>query len=150
MAKKKPPKDYEVGYGKPPAATRFKPGQSGNRSGRPKGSKSFQAHVQTALNRRVKVTTGDKQRTMSKRAVIAEQVVNRAAGGDHKVIPLVAKFDHEQATAASSTNPHVDLWDTEEDRLLLARAKQRMRADESVEPDEDDDKDKGDSDVQFP
>lgn len=28
---------YDVGYGKPPATTRFKPGQSGNPRGRPKG-----------------------------------------------------------------------------------------------------------------
>jgi hypothetical protein len=31
---------YEVGYGKPPAATRFKPGQSGNPLGRSKGSRN--------------------------------------------------------------------------------------------------------------
>ena len=31
---------YEVGFAKPPAATRFKPGQSGNPKGRPNGSKS--------------------------------------------------------------------------------------------------------------
>ena len=30
---------YEVGYGKPPAHSQFKPGQSGNPSGRPKGSR---------------------------------------------------------------------------------------------------------------
>ncbi len=28
--KTKPTGDYEVGYGRPPAHTRFKPGQSGN------------------------------------------------------------------------------------------------------------------------
>jgi hypothetical protein len=28
--------DYEVGYKKPPKATQFKPGQSGNPAGRPK------------------------------------------------------------------------------------------------------------------
>lgn len=31
-------KPYQVGHGKPPEATRFKPGQSGNPKGRPKGS----------------------------------------------------------------------------------------------------------------
>jgi hypothetical protein len=31
---------YEVGYAKPPEATRFKPGQSGNPRGRPKGAKN--------------------------------------------------------------------------------------------------------------
>jgi hypothetical protein len=31
---------YEVGYGKPPRESRFKPGQSGNPGGRPKGSKN--------------------------------------------------------------------------------------------------------------
>jgi hypothetical protein len=31
---------YEVGYGRPPVETRFKPGQSGNPRGRPKGSKN--------------------------------------------------------------------------------------------------------------
>jgi hypothetical protein len=39
---KSPPKptDYEVGYGKPPKASRFAPGQSGNRRGRPKGARN--------------------------------------------------------------------------------------------------------------
>jgi hypothetical protein len=32
-----PPRDYEVGYGKPPSATRFKKGVSGNPKGRPRG-----------------------------------------------------------------------------------------------------------------
>jgi len=33
-------REYEVGHGKPPKDTRFKPGQSGNPGGRPKGSKN--------------------------------------------------------------------------------------------------------------
>jgi hypothetical protein len=39
LAARPRPDTYEVGYGKPPAHSRFKPGQSGNPSGRPKGSK---------------------------------------------------------------------------------------------------------------
>lgn len=35
-----PGSHYEVGFGKPPKASRFTPGQSGNPKGRPKGSKN--------------------------------------------------------------------------------------------------------------
>jgi hypothetical protein len=34
-------RDYDVGYRKPPREHQFKPGQSGNPKGRPRGSKSF-------------------------------------------------------------------------------------------------------------
>lgn len=37
--------EYEVGYGKPPRASQFKPGVSGNRKGRPKRQKSDLASV---------------------------------------------------------------------------------------------------------
>ena len=32
--------DYDVGFAKPPAASRFKPGRSGNPKGRPKGARN--------------------------------------------------------------------------------------------------------------
>ena len=32
--------DYEVGYGKPPKSRQWKPGQSGNPKGRPKGARN--------------------------------------------------------------------------------------------------------------
>ena len=32
---------YPIGYKKPPRDTQFKPGQSGNFKGRPKGAKNF-------------------------------------------------------------------------------------------------------------
>ena len=43
------PADYEVGRGKPPLHTRFKPGESGNPKGRPKGVRNFKTDVQATL-----------------------------------------------------------------------------------------------------
>ena len=40
--------DYAVGYGRPPKATQFKPGRSGNPRGRPKGAKSEDTMIATS------------------------------------------------------------------------------------------------------
>ena len=41
---------YEVGRGKPPVHTRWKPGQSGNPGGRPKHSRNFGTIVEWAVS----------------------------------------------------------------------------------------------------
>ena len=41
--------DGEVGYRRPPVSTRFKPGRSGNPSGRPKGAKGTKATAKRVL-----------------------------------------------------------------------------------------------------
>jgi hypothetical protein len=52
---------YSVGYGKPPKATRFKPGQSGNPRGRPKASPCVADLVRKELKRkRVIVEDGER------------------------------------------------------------------------------------------
>ena len=83
---------YDVGYGKPPATTRFKAGQSGNPRGRPKGS-SNKAKM-PALNeermksilleeayRTIKVNEGAGQISVPMaQAVIRSLAVNAAKG----------------------------------------------------------------------
>lgn len=82
--------DYEVGYGKPPKETRFKPGKSGNPAGRPKGAKNRQP----ALNEeRLKtiileeayrtITVNDGQRPVTvpmAQAIVRSLAVNAAKG----------------------------------------------------------------------
>jgi Family of unknown function (DUF5681) len=49
-------KDREVGYGRPPKATRFAPGRSGNPRGRPPGVKSLSDIVRRIVGQKVTVT----------------------------------------------------------------------------------------------
>src|ERR1700745_1334214 len=45
--------DYEVGYGKPPKRSQFKPGKSGNPRGRPKGTASFKSDLAAEMRERI-------------------------------------------------------------------------------------------------
>jgi hypothetical protein len=80
---------YSVGYGKPPSNGQFKPGQSGNPRGRPKGAKNFATAIDDELRARVTVTENGARRRVSKREVIAKRLVNRAAEGDLRALPLL-------------------------------------------------------------
>jgi hypothetical protein len=46
---------HAVGYKRPPVDRQFKPGQSGNPKGRPKGRKNLKTIVVEALHKKVKV-----------------------------------------------------------------------------------------------
>ena len=73
---------YEVGYGKPPKHTRFKPGQSGHPRGRPRGQLNFRTAVREALKEKITVREGDRTRTVSKMDAIIQVTFNKALKGD--------------------------------------------------------------------
>ena len=49
---------YEVGYGRPPLSTRFKPGQSGNPKGRAKQSRNLRTIVKQVSNEQMQIREG--------------------------------------------------------------------------------------------
>lgn len=85
----KPDGSYEVGFGKPPAHTRFKKGQSGNPKGRPRGAKNISTLVSHALDERVEIKEAGQRRMLTKREVIAKQLVNKSAGSDLKALSML-------------------------------------------------------------
>lgn len=97
MSHKKPKKPYEVGYGKPPKATRFKPGQSGNKKGRPKGSKNNATLLNLELDKRITITENGKKQTITKREAMFKQLVNGAIGGNIYKATLVTKLSDQTA-----------------------------------------------------
>ena len=82
--------DYDVGYGKPPKASQFKPGQSGNRRGRPKGrsgtSKSVATTLEDMLNKQVLVRDGNGTRKVTMLEAILHGIGVRAFKGDAKAV----------------------------------------------------------------
>jgi Family of unknown function (DUF5681) len=74
--------DYPVGFGKPPKHTQFKKGQSGNPMGRPRGSKDFSTLIYNELGERVSAKENGRTKSMTKREVMAKQLVNKGVKGD--------------------------------------------------------------------
>ncbi len=85
-------KDYDIGYGKPPKHTRFKPGQSGNPRGRPKKTKDIDKLFDQELNRTLRIQEDGQLRTLTKREVIVKGVINAAMKGDHRAQKLAIGF----------------------------------------------------------
>jgi hypothetical protein len=88
---KKKSSAYEVGYGRPPTATRFKKGRSGNPRGRPVGSSSRRAMelVLQEIFRPIKIREGDRVSSISGLQVAVRQLVAQAAKGNGPAVRLL-------------------------------------------------------------
>lgn len=73
---------YRVGYGRPPVASRFRKGASGNPKGRPKGSPSLQDLMAREARRHVKVKTADGVEAVPKIDVLVRKLYAKALEGD--------------------------------------------------------------------
>jgi len=70
------------GYGRPPKDGRFKPGCSGNPSGRPKGAHNLKTDLENILKKRVAIRENGKLRYGSSLEAIALKMYDTAAQGD--------------------------------------------------------------------
>ena len=89
VIKKKPKKGYEVGYKKPPKHTQFKPGQSGNPNGRPKGTKNLKTDLEEELKERIPIKEAGKAKKVSKQRAMVKALMAKAVGGDTKAVNIV-------------------------------------------------------------
>ena len=118
--------DYEIGYGRPPKASQFRKGQSGNPNGRPKGKRGLKSDLRAELTARVQVTENGRKMTLTKQRVIVKQLVAQAAKGDLRAIDKLSQLligvfgpDDETPPASRKLEP--------EDEDILASFEARLK-----------------------
>jgi hypothetical protein len=111
-------KSYTIGYGRPPVATRFRPGQSGNPRGRPKGSRSVGDVLEATLNRRVQITENGRARKMPAIEIVLLKLIQDAMRGNTAAIRLLLALTERYG---EKDGPGVDAGAlSREDRAILA------------------------------
>lgn len=92
---------YSVGYRKPPRDKQFKPGQSGNPRGRPKGKLSSRQLIEKYLDAKIKVMVGNREKMMTRReALIFGLIADGLKGKDkpRKLLLDLLLLDDNQAS----------------------------------------------------
>jgi hypothetical protein len=109
MPKKRPPSsaggddgDYEVGYGRPPTHSQFRPGQSGYPSGRRKGHRNLATDVKSTLFAPTRVTENGRTRTISTQEAALKRLREKALNGGLRAIELLIKVSDRFNNAADT------------------------------------------------
>ena len=120
---------YDVGYGKPPQHTQFKPGQSGNPKGRPKGVKNLATDVEEELSQKILVTEAGTQLETTKQRAMIKSLFAKALNGDVRasgvLINLILGLEQTRISAQSADAM------AEEDLAILEAFKQRILTESS-------------------
>lgn len=97
----------EVGFGRPPEHSQFKPGRSGNPKGRPKGALNMVTVLEQTLRQKVVIHQGGKRKTVSKLEAAVTQLADKATSGDLKAFQLLTallRSAEERASQGAETN----------------------------------------------
>jgi len=81
--------EYKVGRGRPPLSTRFKPGQSGNPSGRPTKQPTFRTELMAELGALMPDATGEH---ISKQRALVRNLVDLALAGNLRAISCLLSY----------------------------------------------------------
>jgi predicted phage terminase large subunit-like protein len=92
---------YAVGFARPPKATRFPPGQSGNPRGRPKGARNRTSMAREALERIITVKKNGRRHRMTVREAAFLRLAEKAGAGDLKSIHYLLALERNEHSPGS-------------------------------------------------
>jgi len=106
------------GYKRPPKATQFRHGRSGNPKGRPKGARSLKTDLANLMEKRVRIREDGEQRHVTGQELMLLKLFEKAAAGDIKaatqIFGMLMKFDTAET---SQKEPEIV---TANDRVIVA------------------------------
>ena len=92
MTERREDEDFKVGYKRPPMHSRFKPGVSGNPSGRRKGSPNLKTLFDKILAEEISLREGQTVRKVTKAEAVIRGLIVGALKGDQRSIGSVFKI----------------------------------------------------------
>jgi len=123
------PEGYLVGKGKPPKDKQFKPGQSGNPGGRPKGSKSWKSVIEAELSTEIGLKEHGVNLKVSKMEAFAKRLVSDALAGNPKALGELLRQLNKYFGEASVDEAKKLPANEADVRLLLKYAQKAVLAD---------------------
>jgi hypothetical protein len=98
-----------VGYKRPPKSTRFKPGQSGNPSGRKKTVPNFRTELIAELDETVSFEEDGRKGRFTRQRAVVKRLVDLAVKGDIRAInAIVALCQSFDANGNQDTKEDID------------------------------------------
>jgi Family of unknown function (DUF5681) len=95
----------DVGYGKPPKATRFRKGRSGNPRGRRRGDENLLAVFKRMASKRIKIKEGERWRTITMADAIIRQNYHAALKRDQIAMGNIIRLAEESGELIDRTDP---------------------------------------------
>jgi hypothetical protein len=112
-----------VGYKQPPKDRQFRPGQTGNPTGRPKGTRNFKSDLRAELSEITSFREGGRDISISKQRALIKRVVASAIDGDARSIATLMSF-----CARAFGEDNDDQQQAPEDREIAQAFKRRGKS----------------------
>ena len=126
-----------AGYGNPPIQSQFKPGQSGNPRGRPKGILNFATDLKHTLEAPITLNDGGKTKRVSTQKAVLLRMREKALKGDARALDRL--LDFARIFSVGPTEATTKIVSADDQAILDAFREEVLAAAKADSPDASDD-----------